>query len=452
MRILLVVGKANEVILKKCDKKIDIINSTELYLKDIQNFLNDIKVLPEGIFITDDALSNQDEQNVREINLLLQRVSETHHTKVRVLFLTKDFMNENLFKELINKYPNFKLITCGYLRIPDTFYKNAFEELTVKLNVEKSINYPAKEIVKDNVEKKRSFLDIFKTKSKNESSIGATDHLTREIENISRGISRVVALTGHRGCGLTGTAVNVAYEANKRGLSAIIIDMDIDYRSTNMYFSSFHETTKKDEDINASLIRTLARPQDYITTSFKLKDELWIAALGYQFNDKKLIEQFYNSTRLIGLLSVLRSKFNLVILDFPMDLFKTFKDTLVHIDVFGLCVPNNLYSVLSTLKNVEVVLDKDSASYLNAKSRIIVTKYNSSSKFQDDIFVPEKVSKVLSSGLNESFLIEMKVAGCVPYSNEFDTQIESDIPLVNTSLEHEKAYGNILLRLLEGAK
>ncbi|MFD1775287.1 hypothetical protein [Paenibacillus rhizophilus] len=50
-----------------------------------------------------------------------------------------------------------------------------------------------------------------------------------------RGIGRIVAVTGHRGCGITSTAVNVASEAGKRGLSALIVDMNIDYRSANMY-------------------------------------------------------------------------------------------------------------------------------------------------------------------------------------------------------------------------
>ncbi|GJM70484.1 hypothetical protein HMSSN036_27000 [Paenibacillus macerans] len=49
---------------------------------------------------------------------------------------------------------------------------------------------------------------------------------------------------------------------------------------------------------------------------------------------------------------------------------------MIHIDIFGLCVPNNLHAVLSTIRNVEVVLDAEKAAYLNAKSKVIVTKYN----------------------------------------------------------------------------
>jgi septum formation inhibitor-activating ATPase MinD len=282
--------------------------------------------------------------------------------------------------------------------------------------------------------------------------MGATDRLTKEIENISRGISRIVAITGHRGSGLTSTAVNIACEAGKRGLRTVIVDMDVEYRSTNMYFSRFHEQSQRHEDISASLIRSLARPQDYMTTAFNINDNLWLISLGYSFHDKRLMEQFYNNNKLIGLLSVLRTKFNLVILDMPLDLFRTFRESMIHMDMFGLCVSNNLHSILSTLRNVEVVLDQEAASYLNAKSKLIVTRYNDRSRFQREILTPDKVSEVMTSGLSDRFTYEISVAGSVPYSNDFDSQIESDVPVVNANADYESAYGNILLRLMEGVK
>jgi hypothetical protein len=104
------------------------------------------------------------------------------------------------------------------------------------------------------------------------------------------------------------------------------------------------------------------------------------------------------------------------------------------------------------LKNVDVRLDKENAAYLNAKSKVIVTKYNDRSRFQGDIFTPDKVSNILTSGLLECFTYEMKVAGHVSYNNDFDSQIETDVPLVHTHTDLERAYGNILLRLLEGVK
>lgn len=450
MKLLLVSGGMHQIITGYATKKIEIINSNGFELKDLHSFLDDVKPVFEGVLITDEAFSQRAEQDEKELTLLLEWLSMLPRTDVKVLILTRDFMKGTELRDLSKKYANLSFIICDLVRVSGSFYHQAFAEfLAEKKQV---VKYAARPKESEKVEKKKSFFDRFRSKSQNETVPKATDHLTRQLEFISRGISRIVAITGHRGCGLTSTVVNLASEASKRGLSTIIIDLDIDYRSTNMYFSSFEEQTKRAEDINASLIRTLARPQDYVTTAFNIKDNLWITALGYEFNDLKLIGKFYNSNKLVGLLSVLRNKFNLVILDMPLDLCKVFKESLIHIDVFGLCVPNNLYAVLSTLRNVEVVLDEESAAYLNAKARVVVTKYNDRSRMQNEIFIPEKVNEVLASGLSDSFTYEMKLAGYVPYASNFDIQIETDVPLVNTSAVHEVAYGNILLRLMEGVK
>ena len=220
----------------------------------------------------------------------------------------------------------------------------------------------------------------------------------------------------------------MACVAAKNDFNTIIVDMDIDYRSTNMYFNSFHEKTKKDEEINASLIRTLAKPENYMTTAFNIKNNLWLTSLGYRFYDKNLIDKFFNSLKVISMLSVLRNKFNLIIIDIPLDLLKNFREILIHIDRFGLCVSNNLYSVLSSLRNMEVVLEKEHISYINAKSKLLITKYNNRSRFHEKSLLRKKVCELITSGLSEHFTNQISSAGIIPYSQEFDLQIEKKHP------------------------
>lgn len=456
VRILLVAEGLHQIAAASgyTNKKLEIVNDRGIGLHEVQRFLEEVNPVIEGVLITDEGLSQHNEQDKEDIILLLEWLGKSPRPESRVIVLSKDFMKEAEFHSISRRFVNFKVITYDLLRIPASIFKEVYEELfgELKSPARQEESHKAT-VTRDDGEKRRSFLDRFRSKSQEVETVReATDQLTRDLQKISRGISRVVAVTGHRGSGLTSTVVNIASEASKRGLSTIIIDMDTDYRSMNMYFSRFQEQTQRNEEIDASLIRTLARPQDYMTTAFNLKDNLWLTSLGYNFNDRRLLEHFYTSNKLIGLLSVLRNKFNLVILDMPLDLFKTFKDTMIHIDMFGLCVSNNLHSILSTLRNAEVILDREDASYLNAKSKVIVTKYNDRSKFQDSIFTPDKVSQVLSSGLSDHIRYEMGTAGHVPYSYEFDSQIEMDIPVVNTSADYENAYGNMLLRLMEGAK
>ncbi|WP_195571409.1 AAA family ATPase [Paenibacillus sp. 1001270B_150601_E10] len=454
MKLLFVAGQMNRMIEGYHFKSFDFYPSGSLFLSDLPAYWSEVNPKVDAVIVMDEGAVGSSSSTRQEWLALLSQMETAVGTPM-VLSITRDRALERYLQSLMERFSFLQVEHSNDIRISKEFItQSILRHIEVRSNTTQAVPtaprsnpFTESDPVK---EKKSSFLDRLLKKSKNVTERTATDPLTKELEKISRGMSRIVAITGHRGSGVTSTVVNVASEASKRGLSTIIIDLDIQYRTMNMYFNSFHERTKKDDMINASLIRTLARPQDYTTTTYHLKDNLCLTSLGYDFKDRLLIEQFYNSAKLISLLSLLRSKFNLILLDMPMDLCDSFRDILIHIDTFGLCVPNNIYAVLNTLKNMEVSLDNESIAYLNAKSKLVVTKYNDRSRFQQEQFTPESVSNVMTSGLLEPFMYETKVAGYVPYSQEFDGQIEADLPIVHTSKEHEHAYGSILLRLMEG--
>ncbi|WP_199613913.1 AAA family ATPase [Paenibacillus alkalitolerans] len=455
MKVLLVCGYAHLTMSRHNGGQIEIVNSDPLVLRDLPQYLQEVNPIVEGVLITDEALSLLTEEDSDKVQFLIGWMAERERTGIPVVLLTReDSLQTELERIGATHAVRLTVILCDYVRIPVFLYRQALDELMrIRGTSDERRNRTFKREgpAEDKPGRRRPFLERFLPKPRGEPKPGATDRTDKEFGNLSRGISRVVAITGHRGSGLTSTVVNLASEACKRGLQVMIIDMDIAYRSTNMYFNRFHDFTKKDEDMNASLIRTLARPQDYMTTAFPLQENLWLAALGYSFDDRKLAGQFYNSAKLVGLLSVLRNRFNIILMDMPLDLFGTFRDAMIHIDTFGLCVPNNLHAVLSTVRNVEVVLNREDSRLLNAKSKLVVTKYNDRSRLQGEPFTPDKVGEVLASGLSDRFDYEM-TAGFVPYMSDFDTQIETDIPAVQTGRVYERAYGDILLRLMEGAR
>ncbi len=451
LRILLIAGTMHDITLCYRGEKASIVNREVLFLDNALEFIETLDMMPEGLLIIEQFFSN----DFSDDNLisLLEWMKDNNMRDVPVVFLTRDYYKAS---GIISEYPNVTIMVSDYVRIPAFLLKEAYEKLTVKakenLKEEKNLKEKIQKEEKDDAKKKKSILDRFKLSFKKNQESEEINQLAKEFEKISRSINRVVAITGRRVSGVTSSVVNIAVEASKRGLNTIIVDMDIDYRSTNMYFSEFHEKTKRDEEMNASLIRTLAKPQDYMITAFNIKENLWLTSLGYDFNDARLIEQFYNSVKLSGMLSVFRNQFNLIILDMPLDLLKNFKEALIYVDVFGLCVSNNLHSILSTLRNLEVVFDPGSLMHINAKSKLLVTKYNNRSRFQGDIFTQDRICQVMTSGLSKHFTYPITSAGIIPFSQEFDLQIERDIPIIYTAKDFEEAFGNILLRLMEGAK
>ncbi|MEK5161740.1 hypothetical protein NYE69_05305 [Paenibacillus sp. FSL R5-0527] len=455
MVILIVSGGFYRIVSGYLPDRLEAVPADALTLQDLPGYLQENNPAVDGVLLTDEAFSGSQEPDLVHLNAALNWFSDRRGAEVPVLWLTRNPLRFQQLEPLLQKYAGLRIVVCDEPRIPLGLIRSVLDELAAGRHGRSPkpqrapVDTPVEEA---KPEKKRSFFSRFRAKAeKGEAQPEATDPLTKRMAGISRGMSRVVAVTGHRGSGLTSTVVNLAHEASKRGLSTMIIDMDAEYRSMNMYFGRFHEQSNKYDEMSASLIRTLARPQDYMTTACSIKDNLWLTALGYSFQDRRLMDQFYTSDKLVGLLSLLRTKFNLVLLDMPLDLFREFRETMIHIDIFGLCVPNNLHAVLSTIRNVEVVLDAEKAAYLNAKSKVIVTKYNDRSRFQDALFAPERVGEVLASGLSECFRYEMNLAGHVPYNNGFDSQIETEIALTNLAPEYEQAFGNMLLRLMEGA-
>ncbi|KFM83686.1 hypothetical protein [Paenibacillus macerans] len=455
MVILIVSGGFYRIVSGYLPDRLEAVQADALTLQDLPGYLQENNPAVDGVLLTDEAFSGSQEPDLGHLNAALNWFSDRRGAEVPVFLLTRNPLRSQQLEPLLQKYAGLRIVVCDEPRIPLGLIRSVLGELAAGRHGRSPkpqrapVDTPVEEA---KPEKKRSFFSRFRAKAeKGEAQPEATDPLTKRMAGISRGMSRVVAVTGHRGSGLTSTVVNLAHEASKRGLSTMIIDMDAEYRSMNMYFGRFHEQSNKYDEMSASLIRTLARPQDYMTTACSIKDNLWLTALGYSFQDHRLMDQFYTSDKLVGLLSLLRTKFNLVLLDMPLDLFREFRETMIHIDIFGLCVPNNLHAVLSTIRNVEVVLDAEKAAYLNAKSKVIVTKYNDRSRFQNALFAPERVGEVLASGLSECFRYEMNLAGHVPYNNGFDSQIETEIALTNLAPEYEQAFGHMLLRLMEGA-
>jgi len=445
MKIVIAFGRMHEIYKHYINKKLEVINDKSLMLGDLPNYLSGLPCRAESIVITDGAFSGTIEKDTSSYHNLLEWLLSNSPATI-VIILTNDHARYSALKKITDNRIKVDFIFCNFIRLPFLLVQGSCEKNTAN---RQEINYPVPATEDKEPKRKVLNLSIFRSREGIKKP-EPTESLTREFNNIGKSISRIIAITGHRGSGVSSTVHNIANVASKRGLNTAVIDLDIVYRSSNMYYSRFHEWSQKDETINASLIRTLANPQDYQSTAFNVKNSLWLLSLGYAFTDKKLIEQFYNSAKLITLITVLRNKFNLLILDMPLDIMRSFQECMIYIDVFGLCVSNNIYSIVNTLRNIEWAFDKDTIALLNSKSSLVVTKQNSKARFHGDFFTPEKVNEILTSGLCRYFTYDMKIAGYVPYISDFDIQIESDMPISNTNKEMEEAYSKILIRLIGG--
>ena len=442
MNTILVAGELHDTLYSEIIYKKQVVNRHPIFTSELKNIIDDSIILNE-IIILDEGIDQQVEI------LDKQLVEIKNNTKAKIIIITKNL-------EIKLKFTYASIEFFEQLRISSFDYTNKIEEI-MKETGNVTLEHTNTEIKSKNTSQKSEFIEVKKDKVSLFNKFRRVKKENSKEENngfrsISTGISRVIAVTGHRGAGVTSTAVNLGYEASKKNLNTIIVDLDLLNRTTNLYFGEFVRQTERDEHLRASLLKCLAKPQDYTNAACNINRNLWVTGLSYDFDDKRLLDQFFEKNRVINMLTVLRQYFNIIILDLPLEILNKLEECIPNIDCFALCVQNSQYSIITTLRNMDMYLREQSISFLNAKSKLVITNYNDRAEYEGDFFTPQKVSEIFASDLCEELTVEMPVAGYVKTNEKFDLQIETDIPITVSSLEYESYYSAIILRILEGAR
>ena len=442
MKILLLAGKEHVYITKILEKskKTFVINKGALILSAAIEYVKEHALTYDKVLLTDSALFANPDKNERDLEALTELV------EADVTIVTRDFLfaatksPANIFVS-----PWFRTTAADFEEAIQCGGKNLsskIPEIAAAHTEEPKKNreeYPKQPVGK----KKISFSTSWNKKQEKES----------DLADISLAASKVIVFTGHRDSGITSTAVNVAITANRRGMRTILMDFDVDYRSFNLYFSELYELAEEDDAIAYSLIRLLAQPQSYQTMAVNV-DGLWLTSLGYDFHDKRLLEQHFTESKIIALITSLKHNFDLIIIDFPLDGLTKFSAFINSVDAFALCMENSVYSAFTTLRNIVVGFNsRDTTPYFASKTRLVVTKYNDEAVYDNELITPERLSElIVSEEFCEDFAMELPVAGSVPYITWFGKQIESDISVIDMDNQMKQAYDGILLRLLGAAR
>ena len=443
MKIRLIAGTEHKYIAEALlkDHRVVISNSQEMLLTEAMESLKDMATPFDKIVVTDGGLSADCDSNERELEHL------SSICECGVVVVTRDFLLNGAINGVEVVYtPWFRAVKGDFDSVFKTDKKSEKSSGGFKLfNFER---LPTKQ--KDSEPPKEKDAKIRKW--------GLTRRTEREevdnTDGVSMASSKVVVFTGHRGSGATCTAVNTAISACRRGINTMLIDLDVEYRSVNLYFGEFYKQADENDEVASSLIRILAQPQSYQTMAVNVENNLWVTTLGYGFGNERLIEQHFTESKIIGLITSLRHSFDFVAVDFPLDGLSRCPNLLNNVDAIALCMENTIYSAVTTLRNIAVrFAERERIRYLASKAKLVATKYNDESMFNDEIITPARLSElIVSEGFCEDFKEVMPVAGGVPYINWFGRQIESDIPVMDMDSQMQKAYDEILLRLLGGAR
>ncbi|GHU50732.1 hypothetical protein AGMMS49975_02360 [Clostridia bacterium] len=430
MRLFLITGKEHTFTLNCLQtRKATVTNAKNpLTLDGVFEYLDEPHADFDKIIITDGGLCADVSASVRHIGKLKER-------GVPIAVITRDFL-------LDAELPGVAVAVSSFFRYTEKEISAVLSE-TSKDTPRRRSPKPPKEDRAAKPEKPPKRFGVFGKKPPKEQE----EETSGELGNLRLTSSRAVIFTGNRGSGVTSTAVNAARSASLKGLRVMLLDFDIDFRMLNLYFGKFLDETEE-EEVSASLVRLLAQPHSYQTSSVNIDGDFWVSSLGYGFNDEALLNKHLTEPKIIGLITYLKQNFDMVAMDFPMDALARFPALINNADVISLCMENNMYSAFTTIRHIAIRFGAD-ISYFISKSRLTVTKYNDESVYDEEVITPEGLSElIVNEGFCDDITYEIPVSGKIPYSKWFDRQIERDLPISETDSQMRQAYDEILLRLL----
>jgi Mrp family chromosome partitioning ATPase len=505
MKVYLIAGANCEALRQILQKGsgINVVKS-DRNIEEAYYYLKDNRIEFDIILLADQGINCSISSFGRLLSDFMDLLGETYQNSV-FKFITKEPQYENVFKQVTDKDERFYLYfvdkikvpvslikeVCGYKSEPVEKPKNESTEGSwwnffrrtsqderktetrddlreevkeepkkepkkeIKQEFKPEIRQEIKPEVKpEQKEKPREEKDrrLFRWESKpaneepKKSALsGFVQSSTDKLSFIPGSINRIVVMTGHRGSGVTGTAANLAVEASMQGLRTIILDMDLEYKTINLYFSKFGDEVNVNPDLAGSLIKCLLKPESYDMNSCRINNNLSVVTLAYSIESNDKMMDLINITRILTLITVLKSKFNLVILDMPIHILKRFSDILIHVDTVGLCLNNSLYSVINTVSSIGE-FDDNLLTLLAIKSRVIITKYNERNVYCKDIMTPDTTCEILNN-LCDMFTSKPVCAGAIPYYNDYDMQVDSGKKLCTINDEFKSYYIGILNNL-----
>ena len=256
----------------------------------------------------------------------------------------------------------------------------------------------------------------------------------------------IVAVTGDRGQGITTTAVNLASTIEKSGLSVVIVDLDLAKRDINNYFPDFGKQAEPNEFLHKSLVGCLVDSINIERYVCKLSNNLSVVGLPYTFNfgnrDK---DRIFTQDNLINMLTVLRSYFDIVVIDMPFQFYieNSFLGNYIDANIF--CMENNFSAIVS---GMNALLGDASETQIDFrriifKTKFLLTKYNYISKSGREGFNITAARKIISGNFDVTVNYALNFVGIVPMSYEFIEQMNKHRPIVEISNEYKLYYDAI---------
>jgi Mrp family chromosome partitioning ATPase len=258
--------------------------------------------------------------------------------------------------------------------------------------------------------------------------------------------SRILGFTGYHASGATSTASNIAYLASIMGLKTYLLDLDTQGRGMNIYYSKFGEEADANRQIEGSLLECIRQPDEFEKNACRINENLFLSTLSYSYELSEKEKANILGTKNLGLMfHILKEKANLVIIDVPMDQLRALDSLSNYVDAFGICVNNNLYSLIHSAQSLKENLGADALFW--RKASMIVSKFNQSNTYKGKPFSMQMCMDLFSHMMGDGAM-HFKTLGHIPYFKEFDLLLDMKKKAVMYKRNISECYFEILENII----
>jgi len=252
-------------------------------------------------------------------------------------------------------------------------------------------------------------------------------------------------ITGERGSGVTTSVVNIAEVFRLKNMQTIIIDLNLLKRDYYLFYKDILSKDLRNHRGNLIDILEVFSSKENVSISdfnnmiYVTRQNLGLIGVsgGYYISGTEL--SLINSIFIGKMINVLKSVFDVILIDCPLSNIKEFLGNLSGIDKVCIIIDNSISSILNmSIYNNNVLQHIDSK-----KLGLLINKFYLYSRYNGVSMVEDTIKKLLVS-INDKFS-GVHMIGTIPFLNcFFDINFGSDNILVDKDMRILNLYEAIV--------
>ncbi len=227
---------------------------------------------------------------------------------------------------------------------------------------------------------------------------------------------QIILVSGNENCGKSSTACSFAKVFNQEGLDTVLIDLDLKFKGTNLYFPHIDDIGKN-EQLNG-VMNSLNNIDDLSNCLVDVDEHLQVLSTATENTQTGRIDISDMGEEIADIISSLIIDNDVIVVDIPWDILVQSKSIIRQATKVVFCTEPNINSIYKTINKLstEGLTKRDEITIRNLlqqKSNLLFTNNTESDKTLLDW-----VNTLVEAG--EEYNLNLEICGSIPHYDKFD--------------------------------